>query len=153
MKLVKTSELPWAKGISRGNYQQRRKECGGERLKAGLYELAPGKKSWPLHAHLVTEEALYVVSGRAKVRTPEGLTDIGPGDYVSFPPGGPAHQLVNDGDAPLVYLGLSAGTDFDSCEYPDTDKISIAVGTGPSRKRFLFKRGSAVDYFEGDEDA
>ena len=32
----------------------------------------------------------------------------GPWKIVApFPPGGPAHQLVNDGAEPLVYLGLA----------------------------------------------
>ena len=153
MKLVRTSEVAWADSLKRGKYEQRRKECGGERLKSGLWELAPGKKSFPMHAHQVTEEALFVISGRGKVRTPDGLTAIGPGDYVSFPPGGPAHQLVNDGDTPLVYLGMSAGFDFDSVEYPDTGKVAVRFGTPPTGKRLIFKKDSTVDYFDGDPDA
>ncbi len=42
----------------------------------------------PLHFHHGTEEALYAVSGRAKLRTPEGETPLSEGDFVSFPPGG-----------------------------------------------------------------
>ena len=106
MKLVHANDLPWAPSLQRGAYHQRHKALGDGRLRASLYELAPGKKSFPFHAHALTEEALYVLSGRAQVRSPDGLTPIGPGDYVAFPAGGPAHQLVNDGADPLVYLGL-----------------------------------------------
>jgi uncharacterized cupin superfamily protein len=153
MKIVRSSQEPWKDALVRGQFGQRRKGLGGERLTAGLWELAPGKRSFPLHAHLVTEEALFVVSGTAKVRTPEGETPIGPGDYVSFPPGGPAHQLVNDGAAPLVYLGLSASSGVDVVEYPDSDKLAASVGTGPSAKRWVFRRGSQVDYFDGEPGA
>lgn len=153
MKVVRSSEAPWTDALVRGAYAQRRKPLGGERLKCSLYELAPGKKSFPLHAHHVTEEALFVVSGRGAVRTPEGLTPIGPGDHVSFPPGGPAHQLVNEGADPLVYVGMSSGVGADVVEYPDSDKVACAVGAPPSGKRFVFRRKDAADYFADDPDA
>ncbi len=153
MKVVRSSEVAWTDALVRGAFAQRRKALGGERLTCSLWELAPGKKSFPLHAHLVTEEALFVVSGRGKVRTPDGLTAIGPGDYVSFPPGGPAHQLVNDGSEPLVYVGMSAVAGADVVEYPDSDKVACSVGAWPSAKRFVFRRKDQADYFEGETDA
>src|SRR4051812_6843603 len=97
LKVTRSADVPWADALNRGPFQQRRKGLGGEKLSAGLWELPPGKRSFPLHVHHVTEEALFVLSGRGAVRTEEGQTPIGPGDFVSFPPGGPAHQLVNDG--------------------------------------------------------
>ena len=153
MKVVRTSSVPWTEAVNHGPFLQRRKGLGGERLSAGLWELPPGKRSFPLHAHLVTDEALYVLSGTGKVRTPEGLTAIGPGDFVHFPPGGPAHQLVNDGTEPLVYLGLGAGIGADVVEYPDSDKVAAVAGTGEARKRFAFKRGTQVDYWDGEPEA
>jgi uncharacterized cupin superfamily protein len=153
MKIVKSDAAPWADALQRGNYGQRRKELGGEKLRSSLWELAPGKKSFPLHAHHVTEEALFVVSGRAKLRTPEGLTELGPGDYVSFPAGGLAHQLVNDGTAPFVYVGLSAVFRFDAVDYPDSNKFAVALGGYPAGKRFIFRKDQTADYFDGDPDA
>jgi uncharacterized cupin superfamily protein len=150
MNVVRTSEEPWKDALVRGRYAQRRKGLGGEKLTSGLWELAPGKRSFPMHAHLVTEEALFVVSGHGKVRTPEGETAIGPGDYVSFPAGGPAHQVVNDGAEPLVYLGMSAVFGADVVEYPESDKLAARVGTGQSSQRWIFRKGSQVDYFDGD---
>jgi uncharacterized cupin superfamily protein len=153
VKIVRTSELPWGEGVNRGRFQQRRKALGGEKLACGLWELPPGKASFPFHAHHVTEEALFVISGRGKVRTPEGLTDIGPGDFVDFPPGGAAHQLLNEGTEPLVYVGIAATFGVDVVEYPDSDKVAASVGSGQARKRFIFKRGSQVDYYEGEPGA
>ena len=153
MKIVKNGTGAWADSLQRGRYHQRRQELGGEKLKAGLWELAPGKKSFPLHAHQVTEEALYVLSGKAKVRTPEGTTELGPGDYVSFPAGGPAHQLVNDGKEPFRYLGLSAAFGHDLVEYPDSGKIAFVLGAYPTGKRFIFEKAKQADYFDGDPDA
>ena len=153
MKVVRTSEVAWTHALTRGAFAQRRKALGGERLTCSVWELPPGKRSFPLHAHLVTEEALFVLSGRGKVRTPEGLTPVGPGDYVSFPPGGPAHQLVNDGTEPLVYVGMSAGTGADVVEYPESGKAACSVGAFGSGKRFIFRTKDPPGYFEGEPDA
>jgi len=153
MKVVRTSEMAWTDAVNRGDFRQRRKGLGGERLSCGLWELPPGKRSFPLHVHHVTEEALFVVSGRGKVRTPDGLTEIGPGDYVSFPPGGPAHQLVNDGAEPLVYVGMAATAGADVVEYPDSSKVASSVGAGADRKRFVFRQDAQVDYWDGEPGA
>lgn len=153
MKITHTNEVPWAEALTRGGFANRRKDLGGERLRAGLWELPPGKRSFPLHSHHITEEAMFVVSGRGKVRTQDGETSIGPGDYVSFPPGGPAHQLINDGAEPLVYLAMSAVQGVDVVEYPESDKVACSVGTFPSAKRFVFRRGDQVDYFAGEKIA
>src|SRR5687767_12549672 len=127
MKIVRSSEAEWKQAMDRGKFGGRRKALGGEKLSCGLWELPPGKRSFPLHFHHGTEEALFVISGHAKVRTPEGETPIGPGDFVSFPVGGPAHQLVNDGEEPMVYLGMSAGVGLDIVEYPDSDKVAASA--------------------------
>lgn len=153
MKIVRTSDVPWEPAMNHGPFVQRRKGLGGEKLTCGLWELAPGKRSFPLHVHLVTEEALFVVSGRGKVRTPEGTTDIGPGDYVSFPPGGPAHQLLNAGAEPLVYLGMAAVSGVDVVEYPDSNKVASSVGRGPDGKRFVFRKDAQVGYFDGEPES
>jgi uncharacterized cupin superfamily protein len=151
MKITRTREMEWANQIDHGNFRGRRKALGGSKLTAGLWELPPGKKSFPMHMHHVTEEALFVISGTAKVRTPEGMTEIGPGDYVSFPAGGPAHQLVNDGTEPLVYLGLSAVQGFDIVEYPDSGKVAASMGSFPASKRFVFRHKDQAEYWEGEE--
>lgn len=154
MKIARSTELPFAPALEKGKFSNRRKQLspGGTRLDCGMWELPPGKRSFPMHAHFVTEEALYVISGRAKVRHPDGETAIGPGDYVSFPASGPAHQLVNDGAEPLVYLAFSVNTaGADIVEYPDSGKIACSIGTGPDRRRFVFRAKDQTDYFEGEE--
>ncbi len=152
MKVVRTSQMQWTDALTRGRYANRRKALGGEKLSCGLWELPPGKKSFPLHVHQITEEALFVISGAAKVRTPDGLTAIGPGDFVSFPAGGPAHQLVNDGEVPLVYLAIGANfVGADIVEYPDTGKTACSIGAFPTGRRMIFK--DQTDYTAGDPDA
>lgn len=154
MKRLSPTDLPWKDGLTKGAYAQQRKELiSGGALGASLWQLPPGKKSFPMHSHHVTEEALYVVSGTARVHTPEGDTVLVAGDWVSFPPGGIAHQLVNDGTEPFVYLGLSVSKGVDVVEYPATGKVSSSVGAFPNAKRFVFRQKDQVDYFADDPDA
>ena len=154
MKIVRTADLPWADALQRGHFSQRRKSLGGgERLSCSLWELAPGKRSFPMHVHLVTEEALFVLSGHGLVRTPEGTSPIGPGDYVAFSAGGAPHQLVNDGAEPLVYVAMSATTGVDVTQYPESKKLGAAVGTFPTGKRWIFREGEQADYFDGEPGA
>lgn len=154
MKIVRSSDVAFASAIDKGRFSGRRKGLSPPeaKLAAGMWELPPGKRSFPMHTHHVTEEALYAISGTAKVRTPEGETAIAAGDYVSFPVGGPAHQLVNDGTETFVYLAFGVNTaGVDIVEYPDSGKIASSIGTGPSRKRFVFRTKDQADYFEGEE--
>ena len=153
MKIVRTNEVAWTEAINKGAFVQRRKPLGGEQLACGLWELPPGKKSFPFHKHHVTEEAMYVVSGKGQVRSDDGLTPIGPGDFVSFPVGGSAHQVINDGSEPLVYLGISAPKGADVVEYPDSGKVAASVGSGPNRTRWVFKDKDQVEYFADEKDA
>lgn len=155
MKIVRTKDLDWSEGINKGKFLQRKKPLAGTAaLSASVWELPPGRKSFPLHAHHVTEEAMYVISGRARVRTSDGEHHVGPGDYVYFPAGGTAHQLINDSeDEAMVYLGLSSSKGVDIVEYPDGDKVASAVGVWPNVKRFIFKKADGADYFDGEKDA
>lgn len=150
MKIVHSGELEWQAALQRGPYDQKRKGLGGGQLQCGLWQLAPGKKSFPLHAHQVTEEAMFVLSGRGKVRGSDGEHAIAAGDYASFPPG-VAHQLINDGEEPLVYLGISATKGVDIIDYPDSGKVGVTVGGWPDGRRMMFRGKEQADYFEGEE--
>ena len=149
MQVLHTNEMQWVDALQRGSYWQRRKRLAMESLSASLWELPPGKKSFPMHRHLVTDEAIFVISGQGKVRSQDDITPIGPGDFVRFAPGGDAHQLINDGTAPLIYLGVSAGKGNDVTEYPDSRKLHVVI----AGKSLAFEEGAAVDYFTGEPDA
>lgn len=155
MKIVRTKDLEWAPSMQKGKYGQRRKELGSTgAMSAGLWELPPGKKSFPFHMHHVTEEALFVVSGSGKVRTPEGMTPISAGDWVGFPPKDGAHQLINDGTEPLVYIALGVNPiGVDIVDYPDSGKIASRTGGPPNGQRFVYMKDQQVDYFAGEKDA
>lgn len=112
-----------------------------------IRSLDPGKYSYPYHFHRNSEELFVILSGTAKLRTPEGITEVHEGDIVFFPlgPAG-AHQLYNHTDKPCRYLDLGAITGLDVCEYPDSGKINVL----PERE--IFRKADTVDYYAGEED-
>ena len=154
MKITRSADLPFTPALDKGKFSNTRKGLAppDAKLQAGMWQLPAGKRSFPMHMHHVTEEAMYVISGKAKIRTPDGETAIGPGDYIAFPAGGIAHQIINDGTETLTYMGFSVNTaGSDIVEYPDSGKVACSIGTGPDRKRYVFLAKNQVDYFHGEE--
>ena len=138
MPTVNESELEW-RSYDHGEATFRRKELSGALEATGLgcslYELPPGKRSWPYHYHTANAEALYVLSGSGLLRTPDGNETLESGDYAAFPVGERGgHRVVNDGEEPLRYLMVSTMTEPDVTVYPDDDKFGIYVGAPPGSR-------------------
>lgn len=47
---------------------------------------------------------------------------IGPGDFIAYPAGGPAHEMINDGDEDLVCLVIGQRLAQDVTDYPRKGK-------------------------------
>jgi uncharacterized cupin superfamily protein len=124
-----------------------RPELGGEQIGCTVYELPVGERLWPYHGHWNNEEWAIVVDGTPTLRTPEGERELRAGDVVGFAQGeAGAHTFTNSGDAPAriaIFSTLRPGTAL----YPDSDKI----GAGPREDRRYFRRGDAVDYWDGEQ--
>jgi uncharacterized cupin superfamily protein len=84
------------------------RRLGGELLGASLYQLCPGQRSWPYHAHYGNEELLVVLDGRPTLRTPDGERELRAGDTTIFPRGPEGgHQVINGTDRPARFLMVS----------------------------------------------
>ncbi len=159
--VVNERDLDWTEV---GPTDLRRKKLAaaddGERVGCSLYELPPGERSWPYHYHQGNEEALYVLGGTGRLRTPDGEHSLEAGDYAAFPPGEEgAHRVVNDGDDTLRYLVVSTMQTPDVTVYPDSDAVGVFTGsppggTGDRPVHGYFPRSAAVDYWSevADED-
>ena len=79
---------------------------GAQRIWVGHVTMAPGAKSG-VHHHGPVESSIYVISGRARFRFGEGLSqeaEAGPGDFVYVPPEA-VHQEINlDASAPVEMI-------------------------------------------------
>ncbi len=109
-----------------------------------ICSIPPGKANCPYHSHSAQWEFYHVLSGEGKARHEEGETEIGPGDAFVFKPG-EAHQLINDGEADLVFYVIADNPIGESCHYPDSGKWLVR-----SPERSLI-RSEGLDYFDGEE--
>lgn len=108
------------------------RRLGGELLGASLYQLVPGKRSWPYHSHYGNEELLVVLAGEPTLRTPEGERKLRAGDAAIFrrgPDG--AHQLINRSDQPARFLMVSTMVHPEVAHYLDSDEILVLGGAPP----------------------
>src|SRR5512143_885759 len=108
--------------------------AGSLRLGASVTEIPPGAISYPFHYHCAKEEALYVLSGTGTARIGDARVAVRAGDWIAYPVGpAHAHQMINDGSEPLVYLALSTGETCEVVGYPDSNKVAMAAGESPQK--------------------
>ena len=87
-----------------------------------LVRLKPGRESTELHYHHRSEEFVYVLSGKGTARHGTEVVEIGAGDFLGFPAGGPAHVLTNPNEEDMVYLCGGTRLAADVCDYPDAQQ-------------------------------
>ncbi len=109
-----------------------------------LCRIPPGKIAFPYHSHSAQWEFYHVISGKGKVRDPEGITPIEAGDAFVFPPDQP-HQFINDGAEDLVFYVIADNPIGESCHYPDSDKWFVR---SPERRLI---RSEGLEYYDGEE--
>ena len=81
----------WEREIAHGAFAIRGTRVGAaagcQRIGVCVYELAPGKRNMPYHAHFGIEEMLIVLSGRPTLRGPDGERELAAGEVVRWRPG------------------------------------------------------------------
>jgi uncharacterized cupin superfamily protein len=101
--------------------------AGLRRARVSLGRLPPGKDSFAYHAHLIEEEWVYVLSGTGIAEIAGQTHEVGPGDFMAFPPPGVAHLLKNRGSEDLVYLMGGEALPLDLVDYPTLGKRFLLV--------------------------
>jgi uncharacterized cupin superfamily protein len=126
------------------------RRIGAELIGGSMYELEPGDRLWPYHAHHANEEWLVVLRGEPTLRTPEGERVLREGDVICFLRGKEgAHQVTNRTGDPIRVLMLSTLIAPDVVEYLDTGKVGARDAKG---ERILLTRpGPVLDYWEGED--
>lgn len=120
---------------------------GEGKLSINFYLLQPGKSNYPYHQHYGREEAFYIISGTATLRTPEGETEVKEGDIIVFPANEKgAHMLTNTSNAPVLYIDIDTYSSYDVVVYPDSDKVRVYAG----ELQKSFKLQSEVNYLEDE---
>jgi uncharacterized cupin superfamily protein len=122
-------------------------KLGASRLGMSIYDLPPGEAICPYHFEWTDEEWLIVIAGSAAVRTPEGEAVLSPGDVTCFPAGPTgAHLVRNASEEPVRVAIFSTKNEFGIAEYPDSDKVGVWAGDA----HYMLRRGSHVDYWDGE---
>lgn len=127
---------------------------GARNLGYNLTVLPPGKAQCPFHSHHGEEEMFLILEGEGELRFGEERHPIRKHDVIACPPGGAevAHQIINTGTEMMRYLAVSTRVPLDSCEYPDSGKISIVAGNGNSTTLWKMFRGeTTVDYYDREK--
>lgn len=148
----------WQRTLEQGDYGLRAapvgQQAGTTQVGLSVYELDPGKKNLPYHAHFGIEEIVVVLTGTPTLRTPEGERELAEGEVVACPPGrAGAHQLINRSEAVARFLILSSKNSADLIEYPDSGKISAQAGKWgtPDAVAYMLPMEPQLDYFAGEQ--
>ncbi len=149
----------WQREMEQGSFSVRGTRvgsmAGATRVGVTVYELDPGKKNLPYHAHFGIEEVIVVLRGTPMLRSPEGERELAEGEVVACPPGrAGAHQLINRGDDVARFLVLSSKALADLIEYPDSGKISAQGGEWGTSEAiaYMLPTEPEVGYFEGEPE-
>jgi len=124
---------------------------GAQKLGYNLTVLPPGKAQCPFHCHHGEEEMFFILEGEGELRFGDQRYPIRAHDVICCPPGGAevAHQIINTGSTTMRYLAMSSLVEIETCEYPDSQKISIVAGPRGARGvRKMFRAENTVDYYD-----
>jgi uncharacterized cupin superfamily protein len=114
-----------------------------------IEEVAPGKQSCPFHYHLLEEEHVLVLGGRATLRLGGETYEMKPWDYVCFPAGQRAgHCFINTSAEPFRYLIVGERKPHDVCIYPDSNKMLVRA---LDREHDIFDMGATKNYWDGEK--
>ncbi len=110
------------------------------------YTIPPLKANYPMHSHENNTEVFYIISGEGVLETPQGIREVGPGDFIVCPPGKTAaHKIRNRSMTDdLVYIDFDTTNSPDIVHYPDSKKTGIIRHNQSST---FFKDASEVDYY------
>jgi uncharacterized cupin superfamily protein len=146
----------WERTVDQGSFGLRGTRVGSQSIGVSVYELDPGKRNLPYHAHFGIEEIVVVLRGTPTLRTPGGERELAEGEVVALPRGRTgAHQLINRTEDVVRYLMLSDRAPADLIEYPDSGKISAQGGAWgtPDAAAYMLAAQPQLGYFEGEPDA
>jgi uncharacterized cupin superfamily protein len=116
------------------------------KLYVTFYALPPKQTNYPYHYHTGMEEAFYIISGTAILKSPEGESEVKEGDVIVMPANkNGAHQLYNPSETETVhYLDIDTASAPEVVFFPETGKFRIF--TPEHSESFLLK--DKVNYLD-----
>jgi len=118
--------------------------AGLERIAVSAARVPPGRSSFVFHVHQHDEEWMYVLSGHGIAEIGDVAEEIGPGDFLGFPAGGPPHDTRALPGEELAYLQGGDARAPGSIEIVDFPRQKMRL-TIVGMRRLTFPLGSAVE--------
>jgi uncharacterized cupin superfamily protein len=142
-------DVPWEEAFHGERFGTRWRALGAfggaAHIGTAIEELPPGKQSNQFHFHMLEEEHVWILEGRATLRLGEKTYELAAGDYVVFPAGQQAgHCLINNSDEVCRFFILGERNPNEIAVYPDSGKVRV---------RSLnenYRRSAAVDYWDAE---
>jgi len=103
--------------------------AGMSRAHVSLVRLPPGKDSFAYHAHMLEEEWIYILSGRAVAEIDGAWHEVGPGDFMGFATPAVPHVMRNPFEDECAYLMGGEDKPIDVVAYPEHDKRYLIMQT------------------------
>jgi uncharacterized cupin superfamily protein len=94
-----------------------------------IAEVAAGGRSTVLHTHSRTDEWIFILAGRARVRVGDESFEAGPNDFLGHPAGGAAHEMTALDE--LTYLVGGEVDAADVVTYPEARKRRVGGRVEP----------------------
>ena len=109
---------------------------GAKKGGLGVFELTvpAGAIVPPPHSHTDNEECVYVLEGTLRYSVDETSRDLGPGDWMSTPPGS-THHFINKSEAPVRALIIMT-PDIGRQYFHDVAAV-VNAGGPPDRTRLV----------------
>jgi uncharacterized cupin superfamily protein len=160
--IISENQLEWSEMVHGDRIHHYRKnftkDLTTNKMVASLYEIPPGKVSWPFHYHIANEEIFYIIDGVGELRMNEKTVKVKAGDLLRFPIGEKGvHQLKNiSADKPLKYLDFGTTHHPDLVFMPDSNKVGLFGGGAPCQNntnRFIWKYfdlDTEIEYLKGE---
>lgn len=160
--VVNVADVPLRDGGDRKAFKAKigsfGRTVGSQGIGVMLHVVEPGQKAFPYHAHHRIHELFVILEGTGTYRFGGKRFPVKAGDVCAAPTGGAdvAHQLINTGDGPLKYLGISTVCDTEVVEYPDSNKFAVIsrfdwANPAGGGLRYVGRAADSLDYFEGEE--
>jgi uncharacterized cupin superfamily protein len=123
--------------------------AGMGRAHVSLVRLPPGKDSFAYHAHMLEEEWIYILSGRAVAEIDGKSSEVGPGDFMGFATPSAAHLLRNTFEIECTYLMGGEDRPIDVVTYPESGKRYLLMQTAKGAE--FYELGEPTKPFSGAE--
>lgn len=161
--VINEDQMEWSEMNEGDDIQHYRKDFTKDlttnKMVVSLYEVPPGKVSWPYHYHVANEEIFYILEGEGELRGKDNqIQKVRAGDLLRFPVGeNGAHQLRNVSKTEtLKYIDFGTTNHPDLVFMLDSNKVGLFGGGAPcqnNKNRVIWKYfdlDTEVGYLDGE---